>query len=405
MLTALDFPEELLYTTEAMWVRTTGPGSVRVGLHFYALERDAEVVHVSLPRAGARLVRGTEFGHVDFDGSTFPLIAPCSGMVLAANLDLRDSPSLLRSDPFGAGFLVDMEDVSKEDVGSLLDRDGAVAAYSRFEPPGPVRALLRYEAGRPWFSSLALRYGDFVVAKARLLPPASNEIFVPDWEVGDRWIVETRCGGLTRRLAYEVLGDALVAGEETRRVRVSEVPVPVTALPGPGIVPPEPGGEGAELPEPTPQVAAAGPAPVGFERILYFREEDFTLAAIDEIAESTSGLALRRFNDRGRDLWLRVGPEDGFIVDHPRLPVGVEDETRNVPAGAGKDLPAVLQFCAFRGGLTRLEVTIRAEVPRLEGGTARLLSTQVWEAGLPWWREAERSLDGKELVRGTLVLP
>ena len=386
MLTALDFPEELLYADAAMWLRDDGGGSARVGLHFFAIDRDAaEVVHVRLPVSGAKLVRGEPFGHVDFGDGTVDLIAPVTGQVLCANPDLRDEPQLLRRDPFGKGYLLDVENIDKAELDALLGRDDAWARYGRFEPPGPLRAEMKVEAGRPWWSTFAARYGDKVIARARLVPALANEIFVPDWEVGDTWRIETKVGPLARRFVYRVEGPTRLAGEEATRVRVIEEP---------------------EEGRPAPQ----------FERVLYFREDDFTLAAWDRVPAADRSVAFRTWNERGHDVWIRCGKEDGFILDHPTLPMGVEDDTRDVPAGMMREavassdddpqknlLPKITMYSKFRGGLTRLEAEMRADLPRLEGGTERLLSTQVWEVGKPWWSEATRMLDEKELIRAKML--
>jgi hypothetical protein len=146
------------------------------------------------------------------------------------------------------------------------------------------------------------------------------------------------------------------------------------------------------------------------------RQDDFTLAAWDTVPPANPALFRRTYNERGRESWLRCGKEDGFILDHPKLPIGFEDETRGIPAGvergaldAGADdmyaglFPPITSYVKFRGGLTRLEVELRAELPRLEGGTSRLFSMQSWERGKPWWSEAVRMLEGKELIQAKMV--
>ncbi len=376
MLTALDFPEELRYGAHAVWVRDDGAGSARVGLHAYALGRARGLpIHVRLPRPERRLVRGEVFGHVEFEGATFDLVAPVSGEVLVANPDLRGDPALAFRDPFGQGYLLDLEDVPRAEIAALMDRDQALAHYRTFGPPGPVSADSRIEPGRPWPTSLALRFGELVVAKARLLPPAGNEMFTPDWEPGDRWRVEARVGDRARVFTYEVEGPGRTGGEEVTRVRVVE----------------EPPGEHA--------------------RVLHFRAEDFTLAAWDLVPARNPWLARRTYNPRGRETWLRTETtaEDAFIFDHPKLPSGLDDQTREIPPApapegdGARPLPAIVSYVKVRGGGTRLEVELRADLPRLEGGTLRLFSLQVWEAGAPWWKEAVRTLEGKELCSAKLV--
>jgi glycine cleavage system H protein len=386
MLTGLDFPEELLYGENAVWVRDDGGGSVRLGLNFYALlagggAAPGDVIHVRLPRPGAEVRRGETVGHLDLERATFDLVTPVSGTVFVANPDLRDEPGLLARAPYGAGFLLDLENVPREEVEALMDRDQALIHYSRFEPDGAFRASMRIEPGRPWPTSVSARFGERFFVRGRLVPPAANEIFVPDWETGDCWTVETKVGALVRRFRYLVEGDGRTAGDEVTRVRVTEV------------------GDGA--------------AP---ERILHIRRDDFTLAAWDLVPKGAPGLAARTYNERGRESWLRCGHEDGFFLDHAKLPSGIDDEAREIPAGLDKGpldagvedmyaglLPPITSYVKFRAGLTRLEVELRADLPRLEGGTARLFSMQTWERGKPWWSEAYRTLEERELIRAKLL--
>jgi glycine cleavage system H protein len=369
MLTALDFPDELLYAPHAFWVRDDGAGSVRIGVNAYALSgaRD-EVIHVRLPRPEARLRRGEVFGHIDLEGGTLDLVAPVSGEVLATNRDLRADPDLLRRDPYGRGYLLDVEYVPEAEIAALWDRETAFRHYRAFEPPGLFYAEARLEAGRPWASSFALRMGDFVVARASLVPARANEAFVPDWEPGDRWQVEFRAGGSARRFAYEVEGEERLGGDEVVRVRMVEV-------------------------------REGGEAPAEAARVLYFRRDDFTLAAWDLVPLRNPRLARRTRNPRGREAWVRTDPEDGVILDHPRLPVGSSDESREIDPGAeGPGTAALVAYAKFRGGGTRLETELRAEIP-----AGKLVSTQVWEAGAPFWVEAARTIDGKEAIAARLV--
>src|SRR5688500_18964517 len=126
MLTALDFPDELLYGADAGWLRDDGGGGARIGGNFFALGHEGrEVVHVRLPREGTQLERGKVFGHVDLEGATIDLVAPVSGTLFLGNPDLRDDPDLLRRDPYGRGYLADIEDVPDDDLERLVDRERA----------------------------------------------------------------------------------------------------------------------------------------------------------------------------------------------------------------------------------------------------------------------------------------
>ena len=121
-----DVPGDLHYTAEHEWVRRTGPDSVRVGITDFAQSALGDVVFVQLPEAGAAVTAGEAFGEVESTKSVSDLFAPLSAKVIAVNGDLEGSPDLVNSDPYGAGWLVDLqiEDGSVDDaVAALLDSD------------------------------------------------------------------------------------------------------------------------------------------------------------------------------------------------------------------------------------------------------------------------------------------
>jgi glycine cleavage system H protein len=100
---------------------------VRVGITDYAQSALGDVVFVELPEVGADVTAGSEFGNVESTKSQSDLYAPISAKVVAINSDLADSPELVNSDPYGAGWLIDLEigaETLEQDLAALLDADG-----------------------------------------------------------------------------------------------------------------------------------------------------------------------------------------------------------------------------------------------------------------------------------------
>lgn len=121
-----EIPSDLKYTAEHEWVRQTGPDTVRVGITDYAQAALGDVVFVDLPEVGVDVAAGDEFGNVESTKSTSELYAPITAKVVAINEDLADSPDLLNSDPYGAGWLIDLRlDEAELTAGlaGLLDAD------------------------------------------------------------------------------------------------------------------------------------------------------------------------------------------------------------------------------------------------------------------------------------------
>ena len=104
-----DIPAELHYTAEHEWVRRSGEDTVRVGITDFAQSALGDVVFVQLPDVGSQVSAGESFGEVESTKSVSDLFAPVSGTVSAVNGDLEGSPQLVNSDPYGAGWLVDVQ--------------------------------------------------------------------------------------------------------------------------------------------------------------------------------------------------------------------------------------------------------------------------------------------------------
>ncbi|ASW90577.1 MULTISPECIES: glycine cleavage system protein GcvH [Mycobacterium avium complex (MAC)] len=122
-----DIPPDLHYTAEHEWVRRSGDDTVRVGITDFAQSALGDVVFVQLPDVGAELTAGESFGEVESTKSVSDLYAPVSGKVSAVNTDLDGSPQLVNSDPYGAGWLLDVQvsDVAEAEsaISSLLDAE------------------------------------------------------------------------------------------------------------------------------------------------------------------------------------------------------------------------------------------------------------------------------------------
>jgi glycine cleavage system H protein len=121
-----DVPPDLHYTPEHEWVRTTGTDTVRVGITDFAQSALGDVVFVQLPDLDSEVAAGSSFGEVESTKSVSDLYAPLSAKVIAVNGDLESSPDLVNSDPYDAGWLVDLQVDLGEDGSSLADALGAL---------------------------------------------------------------------------------------------------------------------------------------------------------------------------------------------------------------------------------------------------------------------------------------
>jgi glycine cleavage system H protein len=116
-------PEELRYTPEHEWVAQGGP-AVKVGITHFAQDALGDIVYVQLPDPGTVVEAGQALGEVESTKSVSEIYAPLSGTVVARNDRLVDEPELINTDPYGAGWLVEIELADPTRVGQLLDATG-----------------------------------------------------------------------------------------------------------------------------------------------------------------------------------------------------------------------------------------------------------------------------------------
>lgn len=111
-----NIPADLAYTAEHEWVAApTADGVVRVGITDFAQDALGDVVYVQMPEVGTDVTADTVVGEVESTKSVSDIYAPLTGTVTARNEDLDADPSLINSDPYGAGWLVE---ITLADAGS-----------------------------------------------------------------------------------------------------------------------------------------------------------------------------------------------------------------------------------------------------------------------------------------------
>jgi len=101
----MTIPDELRYTAEHEWVAIDG-SIASVGITDYAQHALGDVVYVSIPAPGTRVVAGEPCGEVESTKSVSDIYSPVDGEVTEVNSDIDDDPGLVNSDPYGAGWLM-----------------------------------------------------------------------------------------------------------------------------------------------------------------------------------------------------------------------------------------------------------------------------------------------------------
>ncbi len=118
-----DYPEDLKYSTEHEWVRSGNGSTVRVGVTEYAADQLGDIVFASLPEVGEAVAAGDAVGELESTKSVSDIFTPVSGVISAVNALLGSNPETVNADPYGDGWLFELEMEEGADLEDLLDSD------------------------------------------------------------------------------------------------------------------------------------------------------------------------------------------------------------------------------------------------------------------------------------------
>jgi glycine cleavage system H protein len=122
-----EIPADLRYSKDHLWARPgADAGLVRVGVTDFAQQSLGDVVDVTLPEPGETVTAGEACGDIESVKSLSDLIAPVTGTVRARNEDLTGAPELVNTDPYGQGWMFEVETdpaTLAQQLTALMDAD------------------------------------------------------------------------------------------------------------------------------------------------------------------------------------------------------------------------------------------------------------------------------------------
>jgi glycine cleavage system H protein len=122
-----NIPADLRYAASHEWVRLEADGTATVGISDHAQEALGDVVYLELPEVGSNLNAGQEAGVVESVKAASDIYAPISGVVIAVNQALTDSPEQVNSDPYASWFFK-LQPSDAAELNKLLDAAAYTAA-------------------------------------------------------------------------------------------------------------------------------------------------------------------------------------------------------------------------------------------------------------------------------------
>jgi len=123
--------EDLLYSESHEWVHVSpgesGAKIATIGISAFAVEQLTDLVFMQLPAVGKAVKGGEEFGEVESVKAVSSLYAPVTGEVVAVNSSLPNNLDILKTDPYGEGWMIKVRINDESELGKLLSH----AAYSK----------------------------------------------------------------------------------------------------------------------------------------------------------------------------------------------------------------------------------------------------------------------------------
>ena len=103
-----NIPNNLHYTKEHEWI-SGDSGNVRIGITDFAQAALGDIVYIQLPKIGDLVTEGKVCGEVESTKSVSEIFSPVTGVVVNVNNQLESSPEIINSDPYGAGWIAEIE--------------------------------------------------------------------------------------------------------------------------------------------------------------------------------------------------------------------------------------------------------------------------------------------------------
>nr|VFJ51549.1 MAG: glycine cleavage system H protein [Candidatus Kentron sp. DK]VFJ57343.1 MAG: glycine cleavage system H protein [Candidatus Kentron sp. DK] len=117
-------PTELRYAKTHEWIREEDDGTLTIGITDHAQELLGDLVFIDLPKPGRTVEPEEELAVIESVKAAADIYSPATGRITEVNDALDESPELVNSDPYGAGWILRLRPSAPLPAGALLDAAG-----------------------------------------------------------------------------------------------------------------------------------------------------------------------------------------------------------------------------------------------------------------------------------------
>ena len=119
---------EIKFTEDHAWIRLEDNGTATIGITDYAQEQLGDIVFVEIPPVDKELGKDDEAAIIESVKTAGEVKMPISGTVIETNDNLQDEPEIINADPEGDGWLMVVDIINPDEIGTLMDD----SAYNEF---------------------------------------------------------------------------------------------------------------------------------------------------------------------------------------------------------------------------------------------------------------------------------
>jgi glycine cleavage system H protein len=118
----MKFPSNLKYTAEHEWISISG-NIAKIGITDFAQKELGDIVYLDISTIGKSVAKNEIFGTIEAVKTVSDLYMPVAGKVLSINPKLDADPQLVNSDPYGDGWMVEVEVNNPDEIATLLSAE------------------------------------------------------------------------------------------------------------------------------------------------------------------------------------------------------------------------------------------------------------------------------------------
>ena len=122
----MNFPANLKYTKEHEWILVEG-NKAKIGITDFAQKELGDIVYLDISSQGKKVVQNEIFGTIEAVKTVSDLYMPVTGTILGMNDALESDPQLVNTDPYGAGWMVEIELANESEIAGLLSANDYAA--------------------------------------------------------------------------------------------------------------------------------------------------------------------------------------------------------------------------------------------------------------------------------------